>query len=402
MASALAESATLRAVAAAVVQHGRNVLGAAAGEVLLLSGSSLVTLYADAPAVPAQISLQAGLCTTDVVANREPVFVSSFDEWQERFSRSATQAADGGYVSSATLPLLVDGAVMGTVAFHFTAPVNFDDEYRALLLSVAQQCAQALDRARVYEAAQQARAEAEAANRMKDEFVSIVSHELRTPLNAIIGWTSLLQQQGALDDDGRERAVQSVADNAARQLRLVQDLLDFSRLQAGRMSLDVEDIDLRTLIRGVVETILPTAAGSRLQIDVQPIPAIKVRGDATRLEQVFLNLLGNAVKFTPAGGQVRVGVRAGEGSVEITVGDTGEGIDPAFLPHMFEAFRQAETSRSSRHGGVGLGLSIAKQLVEAHNGNIRAESGGPGCGATFIVSLPVAATIAASTSGVVH
>jgi signal transduction histidine kinase len=335
------------------------------------------------------------------VASREPVFVSSFDEWQERYSRSATLAADGGYVSSATLPLLVDGAVMGTVAFHFTAPVNFDDEYRALLLSVAQQCAQALDRARLYEAAQQARAEAEAANRMKDEFVSIVSHELRTPLNAIIGWTSLLQQ-GALDPDARERAVQSVADNAARQLRLVQDLLDFSRLQAGRMNLDLEEIDLRTLIRGVVETILPTAAGSRLQIDVQPIPAIKVRGDATRLEQVFLNLLGNAVKFTPAGGQVRVGVRAGDGSVEISVGDTGEGIDPAFLPHMFDAFRQAETSRSARHGGVGLGLSIAKELVEAHNGTIRAESGGPGCGATFIVSLPVAASLAASTSGVVH
>ena len=389
MAAALSEAATLNAVASAVVQHGRNVLGAAGGDVMLLAEDRLETLHSDGPApAPRSLVLQSGLCATEAIATRTPVFVASFEEWQERFSRSATLAADGGYVSSATLPLVGDGAVIGVLAFHFTAPVNFDDEYRSLLLSVAQQCAQALDRARSYETAQAARAEAEAANRTKDEFVSIVSHELRTPLNAILGWTSMLQQ-GSLDDAMRDRALQSVADNAQRQLGLVQDLLDFSRLQAGRLPLDMDDVDLRAVLRGVVETLLPSAAATGVQLNVQPAPPLRLRGDARRLEQVFFNLLGNALKFTPRGGEVRLGVRALDRSVEIRVSDTGEGIDDAFLPHMFDAFRQADTTRSSRHGGVGLGLSIAKEIVEAHHGTIRAESGGPGTGATFIVTLPV-------------
>ena len=395
MAAALSEAATLQAVAAAVVQHGRNVLGAAGGEVMLVAGDRLQTLHSGGPApVPSSMALQPGLCATEAVATREPVFVASFEEWQERFSRSATLAADGGYVSSATLPLIGDRSVVGVLAFHFTAPVNFDDEYRALLVSVAQQCAQAVDRARVYEAAQAARADAEAANRTKDEFVSIVSHELRTPLNAILGWTSMLQQ-GSLDAAMSERALQSVADNAKRQLGLVQDLLDFSRLQAGRLPLDMEEVDLRSVLRGVVETLLPTAAAGGLQINVQTVPPLRLRADARRLEQVFFNLLGNAVKFTPRGGEVRIGVRLSESSVDVTVSDTGEGIDAEFLPHMFDAFRQAHTTRSSRHGGVGLGLSIAKELVEAHRGTIRAESGGPGTGATFVVTLPVAVAQAA-------
>jgi signal transduction histidine kinase len=357
---------------------------------MLLSDDRLATLHSDGPApAPAALALQSGLCATEAIGTRAPVFVASFEEWQERFSRSATIAADGGYVSSATLPLLGDGAVIGVLAFHFTAPVNFDDEYRSLLLSVAQQCAQALDRARSYEAAQAARAEAEAANRTKDEFVSIVSHELRTPLNAILGWTSMLQQ-GSLDESMRDRALQSIGDNAQRQLGLVQDLLDFSRLQAGRLPLDMDDVDLRAVLRGVVETLLPTAAASGLQLNVQTVPPLRLRGDARRLEQVFFNLLGNALKFTPRGGEVRLGVRPTDRSVEIVVSDTGEGIDAAFLPHMFDAFRQADTTRSSRHGGVGLGLSIAKELIEAHHGTIRAESGGPGTGATFVVTLPVA------------
>ena len=390
MAAALSEAATLNAVAYAVVQHGRNVLGAAGGDVMLLSEDRLETVHSDGPApAPASLVLQSGLCATEAIATCAPVFVASFEEWQERFSRSAMLAADGGYVSSATLPLLGDGAVIGILAFHFTAPVNFDDEYRSLLLSVAQQCAQALDRARLYETAQAARAEAESANRMKDEFVSIVSHELRTPLNAILGWTSMLQQ-GSLDESMRDRALQSVTDNAQRQLGLVQDLLDFSRLQAGRLPLDMDDVDLRAVLRGVVETLVPTAAASGVQLNVQNAPPLRLRGDARRLEQIFFNLLGNALKFTPRGGEVRLGVRLTERAVEISVSDTGEGIDPAFLPHMFEAFRQAGTTRSGRHGGVGLGLSIAKELVEAHHGSIRAESGGPGTGATFVVTLPVA------------
>jgi signal transduction histidine kinase len=290
-------------------------------------------------------------------------------------------------VSSATLPLLVDGRPVGIVAFHFTAPLNFDDDYRGLLVAVAQHGAQAVDRARLYESAERARAEAETANRHKDELVSIVSHDLRGPLTAILGWTSLLQQ-GVLDDAASARALQSVADNADRQMHLVEDLLDFSRIQSGRMTLEVQDVDLGSLLRGVVESNIPVAAGRGLKMEVSPVPPVTVRADARRLEQVFFNLLGNALKFTPEGGRVALSVRVLDGDVEVRVSDTGPGIDPAFLPHMFEAFRQAGSEPGGPHGGVGLGLSIAKELVDAHQGRITAESAGPGHGSTFIVTLP--------------
>lgn len=391
-AAALSEAATLQAVARAVVEHGRNVLGAASGEVALLveDGTAFETVYSDVPAPVAETGAHypadPGLCSTDAVKTRAPILVGSFDEWQERYGRSAAIAADGGYISSATLPLLVDGRPVGVVAFHFTAPLNFDDDYRGLLVAVAQHCAQAMDRARLYEAAQQARAEAETANRHKDEFVSIVSHDLRAPLGAIIGWTSLLQQ-GALDPAASERALQSIADNASRQQHLVEELLDFSRIQSGRMTLDVQDVDLRSLLRAVVESNVPAAAGRGLQLEMAPVPAVTIRGDARRLEQVFFNVLGNALKFTPEGGRIAIAVRTLPDTVEIRVSDTGAGIDPDFLPHMFEAFRQGDAG-PGRHGGVGLGLSIAKELVEAHNGRIVAESGGPGRGATFTITLP--------------
>jgi signal transduction histidine kinase len=406
LAAALSEAASVDAVARAVVQHGCNVLGAAAGEVLLLARGGFEVLYSDVPREGApqdgRIPLEPGLCATEVIETREPVFISSFDEWQERFSRSAAIAADGGYVSSATLPLLVDGAPVGVLAFHFTAPVNFDDEYRALLRAVVQHCAQALDRARSYEAAQRARADAETANRLKDEFVSIVSHDLRTPLNAILGWTSMLQA-GSLDEATAKRALQSVHDNATRQLRLVEDLLDLSRLQSGRMALNIEDIDLRALLRGVVESIVPVAAGGNLRIDVESVPPLKLRGDARRLEQVFFNLLGNAVKFTPEGGRIAIAVRDLSGAVEIRVSDTGEGIDPSFLPHVFDAFRQGDGESARRHGGVGLGLSIARELIEAHKGTIAAESPGVGGGAAFTVRLPTAGpSMAAPAGATVH
>jgi signal transduction histidine kinase len=393
LAAALSEAATLEHVARAVVQHGRNVLGAASGDVAMLvdDGSAFETVFADGPRAAEPNAREAavpGLCATTAVKTRAPVFVSSFDEWQEHYARSATIAADGGYVSSATLPLLVENVAVGVLAFHFTAPVNFDDDYRDLLASVARHCAQAVERARLYETADRARADAETANRHKDELVSIVSHELRTPLNAILGWTSMLQQ-GVLDDHGTGRAVQSIADNAARQLRLVEDLLDFSRLQSGRMSLDLKEVDLRTLLRGVVESMIPVAASSNVHLDVSPVPEVQLTADARRLEQVFLNLLGNAVKFTPEGGRVAVAVDADDGQIHVRISDTGPGIAPDFLPHLFEAFRQADGA-SRHYGGAGLGLSIAKELVEAHKGRIVAESPGVGRGATFHVTLPIA------------
>jgi signal transduction histidine kinase/CheY-like chemotaxis protein len=286
------------------------------------------------------------------------------------------------------LPLNVEGRVIGVLAFHFTVPVNFDNEYQALLISVAQHCAQALDRARLYEAAQRARADAEAANRLKDEFVSIVSHELRTPLNAILGWTSMLLK-GSLDQTVGARALQSVHDNATRQARLIDELLDFSRLISGRTKLDLDTIDVRELIRGVVESMIPTAAARGVELQLMPVPPVAVSGDARRLEQVFFNLLSNALKFTPGGGRVTLETRIDDHEVEVRVVDTGVGIEPEFLPHAFDRFRQADSATTRSQGGLGLGLSIAKQLVEAHSGTIAVESAGRNRGSTFIVRLPL-------------
>jgi signal transduction histidine kinase len=405
-AAALSEAATLRAVARAVVEHGRNVLGAASGEVAMLveDGAAFDTVYSDVPtayADSARYAAMDGFCETEAVSTRAPVLVGSFAEWQDRYPRSAALAADGGYVSSATLPLVVNQDVAGIAAFHFTAPVNFDDEYRNLLASVAQHCAQAVHRARLYEESRQARAEAETANRHKDEFVSILSHDLRAPLNAVLGWTSILQQ-GTLDPAGTARALQSILDNATRQQVLVEELLDFSRIRSGHLALAPEDVDLRALLRTVVESNIPVAAGRGQSLEASPVPPLAVRGDRRRLEQVFFNIVSNALKFTPDGGRITIGVRAVSGAAEIRVADTGAGIAPDFLPHVFDAFRQADTASGRRAGGVGLGLSIARDLVDAHDGDIRAESDGLGRGATFIVTLPLAVNAAASQAPVIH
>ncbi|HET7618819.1 MAG TPA: ATP-binding protein [Vicinamibacterales bacterium] len=392
--AAMSEAVTLEGVAKAIVRHGRIAVGATSGELQMLveNGTVFETLDRDGdarePDRRRRMAVEPGLCATEAVETRQPVFVASFSEWQQRYSRSASIAAGGGYASVATLPLLVEGRAIGVLAFHFTVPVNFDDEYRALLVSVAQHCAQAVDRARLYEAAQHARAEAETANRLKDEFVSLVSHELRTPLNAMLGWTAMLQQ-GAVEPAITTRALQSIHDNATRQARLIDELLDFSRIVSGRMKLDIAEVDLRRLLRGVIESMIPSAAASGVELDVATIPSLKVTGDAGRLEQVFFNLIGNAIKFTPRGGRIGLDVRPDGDVVEIRVSDTGAGIPPEFLPHVFDRFRQADDAAARAHGGLGLGLSIVRELVEAHRGRVHVESAGRGHGSTFTVTLPL-------------
>ena len=395
LSAALSEAVTMEAVARAVITHGRVVVGATAGEVLLLvdEGTQLEILHAEADgrhdAGDARVPVEDGLCATAAVKTGLPVFITSLEDWQQRFWRSASVAADGGYQSSATMPLLVEGAPAGVLTFHFTVPVNFDEEYRALLLSVAQHCAQALDRARLYESTQRARADAERANRIQDEFVSIVSHELRTPLNAILGWTDMLQR-GVLAPEKSARALQSVHDNASRQARLIEELLDFSRVSSGRTSLQIEPVDVREMIRGVVESMIPTAVARAVDLQLSPVPPVVVRGDVRRLEQVCFNLIDNALKFTPEGGRVAIDVRLDRGQIEIAVKDSGAGMDPEFLPYVFDRFRQADSTTSRTHGGLGLGLSIARQLVEAHGGTIAAHSAGKGAGSAFTVRLPIA------------
>lgn len=395
--AALSEAVTLDAVARAVVRQGKVVAGATGGSVVLLTDENRVfeTLYAEEHAqhtVEAwhRFPVEPGLSATSVVETRHPVFVRSFADWQQRFWRSATMAADNGYASAAALPLIVENAVIGVLSFHFTAPVNFDEEYAALLTSVAQHATQALDRARLYEAAQRARAAAEAANRLKDDFLSTVSHELRAPLNAILGWTSMLRS-GSLDETRTARAIDSIFANASRQTRLIDELLDVARIVAGRAVLDLHEIDLAETIRGAVDAVMPAAHAKGVELHFETDAHVRVMGDAQRLEQVFLNLVSNGVKFTSKGGRVTVEITSSGRSADIVVADTGIGIDPEFLPHVFERFRQADSSTSRRYGGLGLGLSIAHHLVVLHGGTIRADSAGAGRGTTFTVSLPVTA-----------
>lgn len=395
--AALSEAVTVDAVAKAVVQQGTVVVGATAGSVSLVEeqGAELRSIYAEAYGRPVSnphvLLREAGDCAIDAIESRRPLFIGSWEERQEQYWRSAALAADAAYVSSAVLPLVVEGTAIGVLRFDFSVPVNFDDEYRALLVSVAQHCTQAIDRARLYESAQNARAQAEAANRLKDDFLSIVSHELRTPLNAVLGWASTLQR-GTADPDIRMRAVQSISENAMRQAKLIDDLLDVSRIVAGRTTLDLQDINVAELIAGVVESFIPVAASNSVDLHLSAVPSCIVVGDLRRLEQVFFNLLSNALKFTPAGGRIDIVGHLRDAGVEIEVSDTGIGIEPEFLPHVFERFRQADSRTTRNHGGLGLGLSIAKQLVEAHSGSIGVRSDGQNRGTTFTVQLPVGST----------
>ncbi len=402
--SALSEAVTVHAVARAVVEQGKVAVGATSGEVTLLveDGAAFETMHSDATgageAEGTRVAADRGLCATAVVETMQPVFIGSFTEWQERYPQSASIAADGGYVSSATLPLLADGAAIGVLAFYFTAPVKFDEEYRALLVSVAQYCAQAIDRARLYESAQRAQADAERANRLKDEFVSLVTHDLRAPLNAMLGWTSMLRK-GVIAPPDTDRALEAIHDNAVRQAKLIDDLLDFSRMIGGHLILQQQTVDLQRLLRDVVESMVPAAEAKRIEMTVAAPAEASVEGDPKRLEQVFFNLIGNAVKFTRDGGRIEIELRApAEDAVEVRVTDDGVGIEPTFLPHVFDRFRQADTTTPGSRGGVGLGLSIARQLVQAHEGTISVASEGKNRGALFTVRLPAVPTGATGRS----
>ena len=234
-----------------------------------------------------------------------------------------------------------------------------------------------------------ARAESENQSRMKDEFLATLSHEIRTPLNAILGWSQIMR--ASMDPQDIASGLEVIERNARAQSQIIEDLLDMSRIISGKVRLDVQRVDLSTVVQSAVDTARPTAEakGVRLQSVIDPLHGVAVSGDANRLQQVLWNLISNAIKFTPRNGLVRVVLERVNSHLEISVIDTGEGIKPDFLPYVFDRFRQADASTTRRHGGLGLGLSIVKQLVELHGGSIRVNSAGLGQGTTFIVALPL-------------
>jgi PAS domain S-box-containing protein len=246
-------------------------------------------------------------------------------------------------------------------------------------------------RVRLLEREQDARRQAEELNRTKDELLAIVSHELRTPLNAIFGWARIMQSVDT-DDAMRMRAVDAIVRSASAQARLVDDLLDLSRIVSGRLRFHFETVDLNAVIEAALETVRPAAIGKHITlVAALDHPPITMAGDPDRLQQVVWNLVMNAVKFTPSGGQVELSTERAAGMVNIVVTDTGEGISADLLPHVFEPFRQGDSSSTRTHGGLGLGLALVRRLVELQGGQVRAESAGKGRGSTFTVSLPLAA-----------
>nr|MBA2301683.1 PAS domain S-box protein [Acidobacteriota bacterium] len=247
------------------------------------------------------------------------------------------------------------------------------------------------DRKRAEEALAESEASLRNANRMKDEFLATLSHELRTPLNAVLGWSHMLRT-GKLSAESIERALDSLERNARAQTQLVDDLLDMSRIVSGKMQIRLERVDLAGVIAAAAETVLPAAAGKgvSLQVTTGRDGQVEVNGDVDRLRQMVWNLLSNAVKFTPASGRVEITLRRLDGSAEIVVSDTGEGIAEEFVPFVFDRFRQADATTTRHHGGLGIGLAIVRHLTEAHGGTVTAHSAGVNQGATFAIRLPTA------------
>ncbi|MBI3653120.1 MAG: response regulator [Acidobacteria bacterium] len=245
----------------------------------------------------------------------------------------------------------------------------------------------------------EARAQAEKANRLKDEFLATVSHELRTPLNAVLGWATLLGK-GDLDAEMVSRALEAIERNTKAQAQLIEDLLDVSRIASGKLHLEMQPVNLEALIQMTVEAMRPAIAAKGITLQMNLPPAIgEFHGDAQRLQQVILNLLSNAVKFTPEHGHIEVNLEYREAQAQISVSDTGSGIAGDFLPYIFDRFQQADSTSTRKHGGLGLGLSIARHLVEAHGGTITAFSDGDGAGARFVVRLPLpTATVKSSAA----
>ena len=285
-------------------------------------------------------------------------------------------------VSALTIPMTARGRTVGAITFVSTSESNrrFDENDLNLAQQLASRAGTAADNARLYEEAQEA-------NRLKDEFFATLSHELRTPINAVLGWAQLLRD-GVLPENGRDRAVEAITRNARAQAQLLTDILEMSRIVSGKLALTTEPIDLGTMTAELVESLRPTFDGRRLVVHESLAQGLIVNADRARLQQVIFNLLSNAAKFTEEGGRIDVAVREAGDLAVIEVADDGIGITQEFMPFVFERFRQADSSATREHGGLGIGLAVTRHIVELHGGTISADSAGPGKGATFTVRLP--------------
>jgi signal transduction histidine kinase/ActR/RegA family two-component response regulator len=288
--------------------------------------------------------------------------------------------------------MAVMGRIIGTIEVQSYQANVYRPEHATAMSMAANLTAVAIENVRLLKLERTAREAAEESNRLKDEFLATVSHELRTPLTAILGWSRLLEG-GTLDDEVTQQAVETIGRNAKAQAQIVDDILDVSRIITGNLYIDLRPLEVIPVVENAINVVRPTADAKGIKIETyfDAAPA-QISGDANRLQQVVWNLLSNAVKFTDSGGRVCVKVWQVGATVEIRVSDTGQGIKKEFLPFVFDRFRQADSTTTRHHGGLGLGLAIARHLVEIHGGTIKAESQGSGRGATFTIRLPLVET----------
>jgi PAS domain S-box-containing protein len=290
-------------------------------------------------------------------------------------------------------PITARGRNLGALTFIAAeSDRRFGRSDLGLAEDVARRAALAVENARLYKASQEARQAAEAANRAKDEFLATLSHELRTPLSPILGWVRLLRS-GDLDEAAGARGLEVIERNVRAQTQLIEDLLDVSRIITGKLRLEVRPMDLVAVVEAGIDAVRPAAEAKGIRIESRLDPrAAAMVGDPDRLQQVVWNLVSNAVKFTPKDGRVEVELERVDSHARLRVRDTGKGIQPGFLPHVFDRLRQADSTSTRAHGGLGIGLAIVRHLVELHGGMVVAESGGEAKGATFTVELPMSAT----------
>ncbi|HEY3119653.1 MAG TPA: response regulator, partial [Vicinamibacteria bacterium] len=328
----------------------------------------------------------------DVLRTGRAILVADVPHVLEEFVQNPEHARmirDLGARSAMVAPLVSRGRTLGTMTFiSAESGRRFTISELALAEELARRAAIAVENAWLYKESQDARRGAEAANRAKDEFLATLSHELRTPLSPILGWTVMLRS-GSLDPATAARALEVIERNVRAQTQLIEDLLDVSRIITGKMRIEARQIDIAAVVEAGMDAVRPSAEAKRIRLELSRDPAVGAMiGDPDRLQQVVWNLLANAVKFTPPDGQVTIDLKGAGPEVEIRVKDTGKGVSPEFLPYVFDRFRQADSSSTRTHGGLGLGLAIVRHLVELHGGSVHAESAGPDQGATFMVRLP--------------
>lgn len=383
-----AETGQLRRVAAAHIDPDKI------DTVLALEQHYCFDLHADHP-------------VAQVVRTRQPICRTSLPaDWTQAINApSAYREALQSLQAHAYMiePLVARDRTLGALLFALNDPRrNYSAEEIGLAAEVAHRAAIAIDNVRLYQEAQAAHAASEAASRTKDEFLAVLSHELRTPLNSILGWARLLNTRH-LDPATVTRALETIERNARHQAQLVEDILDVSRMIQGKLRLHIVPTQLLNIVTAAVDVVQPAIAAKNIHLNLHlNTDTAEVAGDPDRLQQVVWNLLSNAVKFTPEGGQVTIALQEIAHQVQLEITDTGPGIAPEFLPYVFERFRQADSSTTREHGGLGLGLAIARHLTELHGGKIFALSPGVRQGSTFVVQLPLAQAPNYSTAPATH